>query len=299
MQTVTQKLALPEVYSLRRSLRLLCMGSHDPAMNLEETHANMCFFHPDGNVSVEVTQEESFLHVTLVGPGCDWLLPRLPDYFGLNDNPGAFHPEGKVARLIAEHEGVHLPRLPVVFHRLVQIVLQQLVSWEDAAAAWRQMTQRFGAAAPGPGELMVGPSPEALKSVGYFDLVECGALPRQARLIIRLATEHRRIERLAAESRTKLAKYLQTLPGIGPWTVQYLLGTAFGDPDAVLTGDYSLPHTVAWFLQQKPRSNDAEMLELLAPYRGHRFRVQHLLLQSGMTAPRRGPKMRRRPPNAF
>ncbi len=119
----------------------------------------------------------------------------------------------------------------------------------------------------------------------------CGILPKQARLILKLAANANRIERLSSESPEALAAYLYSLPGVGQWTVQYLLGSALGQADATLTGDYNMPHTISWYLTGQERGDDARMLELLEPYRGHRFRVVSLLWQSGVRAPRRGPRM--------
>jgi hypothetical protein len=53
---------------------------------------------------------------------------------------------------------------------------------------------------------------------------------------------------------------------------------------------------VAWALAGEPRGDDARMLELLAPFRGHRGRVCTLLEAAGITAPRFGP---RRPVRSF
>ena len=58
-------------------------------------------------------------------------------------------------------------------------------------------------------------------------------------------------------------------------------------------GDYHLPHQVSWALTGEPRGDDARMLELLEPYRGHRGRVIRLLEAGGVTAPRFGPRMSR------
>ena len=89
-----------------------------------------------------------------------------------------------------------------------------------------------------------------------------------------------------------LIRFLTRIPGIGDWTVQTLRGSCLGDADAVVTGDYGLPHVVCWFFRRQARGSDEEMLKLLEPYRGHRYRVQHLLTLAGIHAPRRGPKMR-------
>jgi 3-methyladenine DNA glycosylase/8-oxoguanine DNA glycosylase len=63
-----------------------------------------------------------------------------------------------------------------------------------------------------------------------------------------------------------------------------------GDPDAVSVGDYHLPGVVGWTLTRR-KTDDAGMLELLAPYAGHRYRVTRLIELGGSGPPRRGPRM--------
>ena len=71
-----------------------------------------------------------------------------------------------------------------------------------------------------------------------------------------------------------------------------MIRAAYGDPDAVTVGDYHLPNMVAWALAGEPRGTDERMLELLAPFAGHRGRVCGLLGRRGLTAPRFGPGCR-------
>ncbi|MGH3657496.1 MAG: DNA-3-methyladenine glycosylase 2 family protein, partial [Micromonosporaceae bacterium] len=92
------------------------------------------------------------------------------------------------------------------------------------------------------------------------------------------------------------ARRLLSIPGIGPWTVGELGRLAYGDPDAVSVGDVHLPHQVAYTLAGEPRADDARMLELLAPFAGHRGRVLQLIVAGGSRPPRRGP---RRPHRSF
>ncbi len=84
---------------------------------------------------------------------------------------------------------------------------------------------------------------------------------------------------------------MTAIAGIGPWTAAEVVRTAYGDPDAVSVGDYHIPNTVAWALAGEPRGDDARMLELLAPFAGHRGRVCVLLEAAGAGAPRYGPRM--------
>jgi len=83
---------------------------------------------------------------------------------------------------------------------------------------------------------------------------------------------------------------LRALPLVGAWTAAEVGLRAFGDPDAVSVGDFHLAHAVCWALAREERGSDARMLELLAPYAGHRARVIRLIEAGGTHAPRRGPR---------
>ena len=292
MADFAESFPLPNGYDLRRTMWLSGLGYGDPARRYDGQQVLLGFHTPDGAVSVSANVHERELPVQCWGGGAEWITPKLQDLFGLHDDPTVFKPEGKLGKLLREVPGIHLPRLPLQFERLVQIVLQQLVSWADACRGWKMLVERFGVEAPGPNDLRMGPSPKVLQKLGYSDLVACGIMPKQARLILQLAKESKRIERLATSDRERFVAYLNSIRGVGEWTIQYLLGTGLGDPDAVMVGDYGLPNTVSWFFAEKPRSNDEEMLELLEPYRGHRFRVINALMQAGIRAPKFGPKMR-------
>ena len=98
------------------------------------------------------------------------------------------------------------------------------------------------------------------------------------------------IQRAALVSTDEFHRVLQTLPGVGPWTATGLSIGVIGDPDVVLLGDLHLPHSVCHALAGEARGSDRRMLELLAPFAGHRGRVVRLLKWSGSTAPRRGPR---------
>jgi 3-methyladenine DNA glycosylase/8-oxoguanine DNA glycosylase len=86
------------------------------------------------------------------------------------------------------------------------------------------------------------------------------------------------------------AARLRAYPGIGPWTAAEVTLRALGDPDAVSVGDFHLPNVVAFALAGEPRGDDARMLELLEPWRGHRARVVRLLEAGGIEAPKYGPR---------
>jgi 3-methyladenine DNA glycosylase/8-oxoguanine DNA glycosylase len=98
-----------------------------------------------------------------------------------------------------------------------------------------------------------------------------------------------RLERATALSHPAAATLLTSVPGIGAWTAAEVAQVALGDRDAVSVGDYNLPHLVSWALAGERRGTDTRMLELLAPFAGHRARVVRLLELSGRRPPRRAP----------
>jgi 3-methyladenine DNA glycosylase/8-oxoguanine DNA glycosylase len=82
------------------------------------------------------------------------------------------------------------------------------------------------------------------------------------------------------------------------WTSAEVRQRAHGDADAPSVGDYHLPGIVGWALTGQ-KTDDAGMLELLEPFRGHRHRVVRLIELSGLRPPARGPRMAARDYRSF
>ena len=107
-----------------------------------------------------------------------------------------------------------------------------------------------------------------------------------------------RLEQVVDLAPAQADRRLRSIPGIGPWTSAEIRQRAAGDADAVSVGDYHLPSLVGWTLAGRI-TDDAGMLELLAPYAGHRYRVTRLIELGGSAPPRRGPRMPIRDYRAF
>src|SRR3954451_19906093 len=87
-----------------------------------------------------------------------------------------------------------------------------------------------------------------------------------------------------------LVRRLCSIPGIGVWTAAEVVQRALGCPDTGSVGDYHLKNLVGWSLAGR-ETDDAGMVELVEPWRGHRQRVVRLLLVGGSRPPRHGPRM--------
>ncbi len=148
-----------------------------------------------------------------------------------------------------------------------------------------------GEPAPGPNEgLRTFPDPDRIAVLSYQDLHGIGVERKRAMTIIEAARRANRLDQILEMERDAAWSRLQAVRGIGPWTAAFVMGAAYGDKDAVPTGDYHLPNSVAWALAGEARADDARMLELLEPYRPERRRLLVAIKTEGIHAPKYGPK---------
>jgi 3-methyladenine DNA glycosylase/8-oxoguanine DNA glycosylase len=139
--------------------------------------------------------------------------------------------------------------------------------------------------------MLVPPPPRALAATPYWVFHGMGIERKRADTVRRVAAVATRMEEAVAMPAADAARRLRAVPGVGVWTAAEVAIVALGDADAVSIGDYHLPNQVSWALAGEPRGDDARMLELLEPYRGHRGRVIRLLEAGGVVAPRYGPRL--------
>ncbi len=138
--------------------------------------------------------------------------------------------------------------------------------------------------------MRVPPDSTTWASIPSWDWHRAGVEAVRSRTIAAAARVASRIEEIAQLPSDQADRRLRSLPGIGVWTSAEVRQRACGDPDAVSVGDYHLPAIVGLALAGRP-VDDAEMLELLAPYHGHRHRASLLAGLSGMHPGRRAPRL--------
>ena len=227
------------------------------------------------------------------GPGADEVVAGLPDLLGARDVAHGFvtdHP--LLERTRALHPGLRIPCTGRVFEALVPAVLEQKVTGKQARDGFRRLVMAYGEPAPGPAPvgMRVPPPAEVWRRIPSWDWHRAGVGPQRARTVL---TASRLVDRLeeavGLEPAAALAR-LRAVPGIGEWTAAEIAQRALGDGDALSVGDYHLAGFVGWALIGRPL-DDAGMVELLEPWRPHRYRVVRLLEISGASKPRFGPRM--------
>lgn len=280
---------------LRATLRFPTLLTGDPCSRLGPASFERATWTPDGPATIRVRwRGDDAVTATAEawGAGADWLLQRIDGLLGIDDDVSGFDPDTTALRAVWERNaGQRIARTGTVWHDTAWLILQQRVRFIDAANGWRAMTEALGEPAPGPLGLMLPPAAEVLARQPYDAFHPFGIERSRAENLIRAAREMPRITPRVDDGFEAVAPRLRAIRGIGPWTVAGLEALTWGSSDAVIVGDVGLPGLVCWFLAREHRGDDARMLELLEPYRPHRYRVIQLAFASGVSVPRRSPTL--------
>jgi 3-methyladenine DNA glycosylase/8-oxoguanine DNA glycosylase len=266
-------------------------GRHDPTTVVELNELWRASRTTEGPATLWLRADGDGFLAEAWGPGAERVLEHAPDLLGARDDASNFvalHPA--VAAGQRRRPGLRIGRGGGVLHALVPAVLTQRVTSGEAIRSWSGLCRALGEAAPGPRPLLLPPDPARLAQQPYWWFHRFGVERSRAETIRRVSRLGRHLEATAELSWSDARRRLLAVTGIGAWTAAVVADVALGDPDAVATGDYHLPHAVAHALVGEPRATDERMLELLAPYGDQRGRAVRYLMAGGARAPKFGPR---------
>jgi len=278
-------------------------GRADPSVRQEGLCWWLVFRTPGGTATLRLRprqlDERGHAHAVEAsawGAGRSDALAAVPGLLGAFDEHEGFDPgrHPVVRELARRHGGLRLARTGRVLDALVPAVLEQKVTGQEARASWRTLLSRHGEPAPGPApEGMRVPPPAAVwRAVPSWEWHRAGVTPARSATIMRAVrvAEALEVPRPAAET----MQLLRGIPGVGPWTAAEVVQRSHGHPDAVSVGDLHLCKRVGTALAGR-RLDDAGMLALLEPWRGHRQRVVRLVEAAGIGYERHAPRLERVP----
>lgn len=251
----------------------------------------------------------SEIRVEAWGPGAQAAVAEAEPLLGLHDDGWAAFEDllASGGRRLPHHvasarrtrPGLRLPAHGRLAEQLITVVLEQKVTHDQARHGWRQLVRAVSEPAPGPVPhgMLLPPDPAGVLRVPSWDWHRFWVQPPQSTAILRVAERAESIDRLGrqvrpgdVEATAELARRLQTLPGIGAWTVAEALQRSHGAADLVAVGDFHLAHYVGQVLTGR-RVDDAGMLRLLEPWSGHRQRLVRMIGLSGERRERFGPRL--------
>lgn len=181
-------------------------------------------------------------------PGLNKLLPALRRLFDLDANPSVIEAslsrDARLAVHVARASGLRVPGALDGFELALRAVLGQQISVKAATTLFGRCVERFGTPIETPfaGLDRLCPTAAAIAEADLQQLIDLGLTGKRAECLRGLA-------RAIAEQRIRLdsdadpeqvMQALQELPGIGPWTAQYIAMRALSAPDAFPHADLAL-----------------------------------------------------------
>jgi len=268
----------------QRTFNLQRLGPYDPTVDLSGDVFRKAFCYRGKPAAIEVARGERSVEVRAFGEDAEELAAEAADGLRQDDGYAGFTtPDTGVLRLHRMLPGLRVIRVPWLYDMTCSAILQQRIRTVDAMRDWRRITQRYGCAAPL--GLRAFPAAEVLAAVPQFELERMGVDAKRAKTLLRFAKEMRFVSLRPGMDFAQLRQTLLRVCGIGPWTTETVMGYGAGDTDAAIPGDLHLPRVICYALAGEMTGTDERMMELLEPFRGHRFRIIRLLSAAGVDTP--------------
>jgi AraC family transcriptional regulator of adaptative response / DNA-3-methyladenine glycosylase II len=175
------------------------------------------------------------------------LRTRLRCLFDLDANPAnidAHLSNDKLLRLlIANHPGLRIPGTLDIFELGLRTILGQQITVKAATTIFGRFVAAFGKtiATPFSGLDRTSPPADIIADASLQALIDIGLTGRRAQTIQRFAQVISEGSlQLELINQEKIIEQLLALPGIGPWTAQYIAIRALGDSNAFPASDLGL-----------------------------------------------------------
>jgi AraC family transcriptional regulator, regulatory protein of adaptative response / DNA-3-methyladenine glycosylase II len=190
-----------------------------------------------------------------------------------------------VGPLVRARPGLRIPGAWDAFECAVRAVLGQQVSVAAGRTFAARLVQRTGQCLEGGGDGLTHlfPTPAALAAA---DLEDLGLTRSRTAALRALAQAVLAGEVDFSAAPAELAARLTAVPGIGPWTAQYVLLRALGEPDALPSADLVLRRMAAPRAQLLSGRQLSERSQPWQPWRA--YAVMHLWRAARAAGPRRG-----------
>lgn len=209
---------------------------------------------------------------------------RLRRQFDLDADPAAIDghlsADALLAPMVAARPGLRVPRAWDPFELAVRAIVGQQVSVAAATTVTGRIAERFGTPlAGGDGTLThLFPTPERLASA---DVASAGMPGKRGETIAGLAraVAAGEVELGGAQGLDGVVERLCALPGIGPWTANYIAMRGLGEADAFPIGDLGLARALEARGEPADPVSVAARAEAWRPWRA--YATMHLWAAAG------------------
>ena len=175
----------------------------------------------------------------------------------------------RLAPLVSGVPGMRLPLTWDPFEAVVRAVLGQQISVAGAVTIAGRIAERHGRRIDGGGTITrVFPT---ASDISRADFSGIGMPVSRARCLTEVARAvvGKKLRLDGSEQPRKVESDLRCIPGIGPWSAQYVALRGLGEPDAFPESDLGIVKALDALGYPADRSQRKEMTDHLAPWRGY------------------------------
>lgn len=206
-----------------------------------------------------------------LGDALPLVLGRLRAMLDLDADPQAIN--ACMATDFHGADGLRVPGCLDGFELGVRAILGQQITVRAACTLGARLVERFGSdlATPLPGLQRLFPTPQALSQASGDALGQLGIVRQRQRAIQALAqaVAHNGLVLQAGVDIPETLAALQALPGIGPWTAQYIAMRALRWPDAFVAGDVALQKALGVQTAANPQLEAETASQRWKPWRSY------------------------------
>lgn len=199
---------------------------------------------------ISAVPEQYLIRVEVSSSLLSRLIPlqaRLRRLFDLDANPelvsAHLSQDPALAPLIKKTPGLRVPGTLDTFELSLRAILGQQITVKAASTMFGRFVEHFGTAVETPfsGIDRCAPQAETMATADLQNIIDLGVTQRRASSIRELARAllDGRVN-LDGSDRSKAIEQLLAVPGIGPWTAQYIAMRGLNDPNAFPTADLGL-----------------------------------------------------------
>jgi len=217
----------------------------------------------------------NYLDISLYGAGpasIKGAVRRIRAMFDLDADPAAIAShlcrDRRLASLVRDAPGLRIPRTWDPFEAIVRAVLGQQISLAGATTITGRLAERIGRHIEGGGAIMrMFPEPSDIVNA---DLSGIGIPSSRARCLsaVSQAILDRRF-RLNGSTARRVLENLKAIPGIGPWSANYVALRGLGESDAFPDSDLAIRKALDVLGYSKDRITRRRQIERLSPWRGY------------------------------
>jgi AraC family transcriptional regulator of adaptative response / DNA-3-methyladenine glycosylase II len=239
--------------------------------------------HTQGWIAVSLGKKHNALNVEIspsLAPVIGAVIARVKRLFDLGAVPdavsGLLFQDPLLANVVRRIPGLRVAGAFDGFELAVRAILGQQISVKGATTLAGRWAQAFGVpiATPFPALNRLTPSAQQMASVSANEISALGIVGARARCLTLLAPAvlERKVVLSFAPNVEEQIEALMRLPGIGPWTAQYIAMRALHWPDAFPSGDL--------MLMRAANATRRQLQELAQAWRPWRAYATHYLWQS-------------------